>query len=416
MGVMKGIVIAGMLTFGTFTVVIQKIILSMKGRTKNGDKQFKKPWFQTEAMFVGMFGCLAVYEVMRCVERRKARDPARAALLTGEKPQVNDHGKKKQMAVWKQYLIVCMPALCDMCATAMMNIGLLWIAASVWQMLRGSMVIFSALFSKFFLKRRLHASHWIGVATVAFALVIVAFAALNTTGQEGQSSSYSSDSSFASLSSKKEEEEQVSTAQAALGCALVVIAQIIQASQIVIEEFLLNEVSLHAVLIVGLEGMWGTISCSILLCFTKFIPTKYGGEDTLETLYMLAHNPKILGTGLVYAACILCYNLFGMFVTKYTSAVLRTILEGLRTACIWIANLFIFYVIPQKVKTFGEAWNDWSYLQLCGFLFLLLGMFVYNGIVRINGLYYEDKDPKLQQKKEEEPQLVVEVDPPLAQE
>lgn len=403
-GVMKGIVIAGMLIFGTCTVVIQKLILSMYGYGKNHDyHKFKKPWFQTEAMFIGMFGCLVVYEIMRCVQRRKARDPARAGLVSDDKPQVNSPDSPKKMAVWKQYCIVCTPALCDMCATAMMNIGLLWIAASVWQMLRGSMVIFSALFSRFFLKRELHASHWIGVATVAFALVVVAFAALNTTEDADEAAASASFSS--SESSSEPAKEVVTTAQAALGCALVVIAQIIQASQIVVEEFLLKEISLHAVLIVGLEGMWGTISCSILLCFTGFIPEKYGGEDTMDTLVMFFTNGKILATGLVYAACILCYNLFGMFVTQYTSAVLRTILEGLRCACIWVTNLVIHYAGWSK----GETWNTWSYLQLCGFLFLLLGMFLYNGIVRVNGLYYADQDPT-RQKEQAQQETVVDAD------
>lgn len=407
---MKGIVIAGMLIFGTCTVVIQKLILSMYGYGKDHDyHQFKKPWFQTEAMFIGMFGCLIVYEIMRCVKRRKERDPARAGLLSDDKPQVNSPEAPKKMAVWKQYCIVCTPALCDMCATAMMNIGLLWIAASVWQMLRGSMVIFSALFSRFFLKRELHASHWIGVATVAFALVVVAFAALNTTeaaDEAAASGSVSESLSSSELSSSAPAKEVVTTAQAALGCALVVIAQIIQASQIVVEEFLLKEISLHAVLIVGLEGMWGTISCSILLCFTGFIPAKYGGEDTMDTLIMFFTNGKILAMGLVYAACILCYNLFGMFVTQYTSAVLRTILEGLRCACIWVTNLIIHYAAGSK----GESWNNWSYLQLCGFLFLLLGMFLYNGIVRINGLYYADQDPARQAKAQAAQETVVDAE------
>jgi len=169
MGYMTGIVVAGMLTFGTCTVVIQKLIFSMEGKTKSGEKkEFKKPWFQTEAMFIGMFGCLAVYEVMRCVQAAKRRKQPQHVSET--KPLVNSESvrgqpKKGEMARWKQYCIVCTPALCDMCATAMMNVGLLWIAASVWQMLRGSMVIFSALFSKFFLKRELHASHWTGVCT-----------------------------------------------------------------------------------------------------------------------------------------------------------------------------------------------------------------------------------------------------------
>jgi len=399
MGYMTGIVVAGMLTFGTCTVVIQKLIFSMEGVYEKGNpekKKFEKPWFQTEAMFIGMFGCLAVYEIMRCVQRAKAKKNPEPQNVSETKPLVNSDStrgpKKKEMARWKQYCIVCTPALCDMCATAMMNVGLLWIPASVWQMLRGSMVIFSAVFSKFFLKRELHASHWTGVCIVAFSLAVVALAALKGPGLPDEKHSSSSDSSLFSSSSSAPA-EKATTAQVALGCALVVIAQIIQASQIVVEEFLLKEIQLHPVLVVGLEGMWGTITCSILLCFTGYIPAKVGGENTLETLYMLFHNGNILGTGILYASVILCYNLFGMFVTQYTSAVLRTILEGLRCACIWITNLFIFYVVVGPNPNFGEVWSDWSYLQFCGFLFLLLGMFVYNGIVRVEGLYYIDKDP-----------------------
>jgi len=385
---MTGVVVAGMLTFGTCTVVIQKLILSMKGKyNKEGDtKQFKKPWFQTEAMFIGMFGCLAVYEIMRCIQKAKKPEPQH---VSETKPLVNSdsaRAPKKEMAHWKQYVIVCTPALCDMCATAMMNVGLLWIPASVWQMLRGSMVIFSAVFSKFFLKRELHASHWTGVGIVAFSLVVVALAALNAPPLPAGSSSGDEESSSGN-------DAPATTGQVALGCALVIFAQIIQASQIVVEEFLLKEIALHPVLVVGLEGMWGTLSCSILLCFTGYIPEKYGGEDTLDTLYMFFHNGQILGTGILYAAVILCYNLFGMFVTQYTSAVLRTILEGLRCACIWVTNLFIYYVVVGPNPHFGELWSDWSYLQFCGFLFLLLGMFVYNGIVRIEGMYYIDRDP-----------------------
>jgi len=119
---------------------------------------------------------------------------------------------------------------------------------------------------------------------------------------------------------------------------------------------------------------------------------------------MFFTNPNILGFGIFYMIVILCYNLFGMFVTQYTSAVMRTILEGLRCACIWITNLFIRYVVVRKAGSFGEEWNDWSYLQLCGFFFLLLGMFLYNKILRIEGLYYEDRDPELQKKNQKTPE------------
>jgi len=416
-GVIRGIVIAGMLIFGTCTVVLQKIIFKLKGKNRAGETgvEFEKPWFQTEAMFVGMFGCLAVYEILECVKRCKGRDPARQKLMdSSSNVQTDASGSgKKVPSKGKQYVLVMAPALCDMCATAMMNIGLLWINPSVWQMLRGSMTIFSAFFSKFFLKRHLYASHWIGVCVVAFALVVVAFSSLMPgirAKQNGKKSSESSSKHLFEDDSTSNHSDAATVTQVAIGCSLVVFAQIIQASQIVIEEFLLKNISLNPVLIVGLEGMWGFISCAIVLVIVTFIPPPIH-EDSLDTLYMFFVNPNILGFGLLYMAVILCYNLFGMFVTQYTSAVMRTILEGLRCACIWITNLFIRYVIIRKSGSFGEEWNDWSYLQLCGFFFLLLGMFLYNQILRIEGLYYEDRDPELQKKKaQEQPTIEVPTD------
>jgi len=384
----RGLSITGMLLFGTCTVVIQKIIFNLSGKGRKGDIHvFKKPWFQTEAMFIGMLGCLLVYEGMNLYKYLTRRSAEGQRLLDDTKPSVNasQPGTKKSPPKWKQYVLVIAPAMCDMIATSAMNIGLVWISPSVWQMLRGSMVIFSAIFSKFFLKRDLHASHWIGVCTVAFALLVVAFSALMPT-KDAQSESMSDDF-------------EATRTQQAIGCVLVVVAQIIQASQIVVEEFLLHEVDLHAVLIVGLEGLWGGLACSLLLIGVNFVPEPYG-EDVLDTLYMLTHNGKIIGTGIAYALAILAYNMFGMYVTQTTSAVVRTILEGLRCACIWLTDLFIHYVITKDPK-FGESWTQWSYLQLCGFLFLLLGMFVYNGVVRIEGLYYA---PKLEPKKVEETQ------------
>lgn len=105
---------------------------------------------------------------------------------------------------------------------------------------------------------------------------------------------------------------------------------------------------------------------------------------------MIKNNPKIILADFFYACAILMYNMSAMFVTNYTSAVVRAILEGIRCACIWITNLFIHYVIAPGDGRFGERWTDWSYLQLCGFVFLVEGMLVYNGFVRLSCLGYEE--------------------------
>ena len=44
-------------------------------------------------------------------------------------------------------LIWAIPAMCDLCGTSMMYLGLTWTYAASYQMLRGSVVIFTGLLS-----------------------------------------------------------------------------------------------------------------------------------------------------------------------------------------------------------------------------------------------------------------------------
>jgi len=55
------------------------------------------------------------------------------------------------------------PAVADLVATALMNMGLVHITASVYQMLRGAELVFAAIFSIAFLKRKLNYMHLNGL-------------------------------------------------------------------------------------------------------------------------------------------------------------------------------------------------------------------------------------------------------------
>lgn len=61
-------------------------------------------------------------------------------------------------------LLILIPTLFDLAATVLMSIGLLSITASVWLMLRGSEVVFTALLSVTWLRRSLSLWHWSGIA------------------------------------------------------------------------------------------------------------------------------------------------------------------------------------------------------------------------------------------------------------
>ena len=372
------VAIPGMLLFGTATVVVQKFLFeqSANGRACYvNPHKFSKPWFQTNSMFIGMCLALVVYECQKCLFKKKQPIDEQQSLMTNG--EITDDVKKANNE-WKMYFYVAGPACCDLVATSLMNVGLLYIQASVWQMLRGSMVLFSSIFCAFILKRPHYAYMWWSVLLIVIALAVVGVSSVCSTGV-GKAG--------------------VSQGQVIMAIFLTIGSQIIQASQIVVEDFLLHDMTASPVLIVGLEGMWGTIiTCTLFLPIIQNIGGEEGNgvhEDTLDTFQMIGDNPTLLGFTILYIIVILLYNVTGMFVTNITSAVVRTILEGLRTLCIWVVQLIIYYSIlgtdyGNKHSTLGEEWTDWSWMQLSGFFLLFTGMLLYNKIIRVPFFKYPD--------------------------
>src|SRR5690349_15118621 len=52
-------------------------------------------------------------------------------------------------------LLFAIPAMCDLGGTTLMNVGLFYTDASVYQMLRGILVVFNGILAVIFLKQRL---------------------------------------------------------------------------------------------------------------------------------------------------------------------------------------------------------------------------------------------------------------------
>jgi drug/metabolite transporter (DMT)-like permease len=228
-------------------------------------------------------------------------------------------------------------------------------------MLRGAMVVFSALLSIVFLNRKFYLFNWIGISLVIAALVCVGVSCMNAPSPPGQ--------------------VEESTSNVVFGIILVVIAQLVQASQIVIEEFLLKSVKADPLLIVGLEGFWGFL-ITTFICLPIFQHVQWHGfsENSWETLYMLSHNRSILIGVSLYVVVILLYNATAMMVTQQFTAVHRTILEAMRTLCIWMVNIFIYYEVNNS---YGEHWTVWSWFEMLGFVILLFGLFIYNEVIQL---------------------------------
>jgi drug/metabolite transporter (DMT)-like permease len=246
-----------------------------------------------------------------------------------------------------------------------MYVGLTLTYASVFQMLRGSVVIFTGILSVLFLKRKLAPYRWVGMA-----LVLVGTAAVGT-------------SSFVC-----KDDSSTGARNPTVGNILIIVAQVVVAVQVVVEEKFISGYNIPALQVVGWEGLWGFSILSCVLTGMYFLPqpaflqapgaphTRF--EDSGDAFCQLGNSWQL---GLAIGGNILSiafFNYFGISVTKHMNAATRMVLDSVRTVVIWAFSMAV-------------AWQKFCYVQVIGFIVLLAGTVVYNGILKIPGMKYEEE-------------------------
>ncbi|EAY02644.1 hypothetical protein TVAG_252950 [Trichomonas vaginalis G3] len=89
---------------------------------------------------------------------------------------------------------------------------------------------------------------------------------------------------------------------------------------------------------------------------------------------------------------VVVYNVSGMYVTSFSSAIHRNIYESLRTSVVWVLLVIIHYAFPNSGS--GEGLSIYSLVELLGFLISILGSFIYNEVIKIN-CFGSNKDNKI---------------------
>jgi len=260
-------------------------------------------------------------------------------------------------------LIFVLPACCDMTATSLMYIGLNWTYASVFQMLRGSVIIFTGIMSVIFLKRKLRMYHWAGMVLVLLGL-----------GCVGVASFFLGDSDQAP--------------HPILGDIVIVSAQIVVAVQMVVEEKFIGKYKIPPLQVVGWEGIWGFSILSCILVVFYFIPGQSAGnhfENVPDAFVQIGNSWVILVSVLGNIFSIAFFNYFGISITKYASATTRMVLDSVRTLIIWAYSLAV-------------GWQQFQYFQLIGFFLLLQGTCIYNEMILVPLLGLPEKKPSEEDK------------------
>ncbi|XP_075915410.1 solute carrier family 35 member F6-like isoform X2 [Petromyzon marinus] len=223
-------------------------------------------------------------------------------------------------------------------------------------MLRGAVVVFTGLLSVGFLGRRLTASHWSGIGLTIAGLIIVGLADFLGGGAGGGSAPHR-------------------LSEIITGDLLIVLAQIVAAVQMVVEEKLIHKDDIHPLQAVGNEGLFGFTILSLLLVPAYFVPA--GGfstnprgvlEDALDAFCQMGSSASVAGAVALNVLSIAAFNFAGVSVTKEMSATTRMVIDSLRTVVIWAVSLLL-------------RWESFKYLQVIGFVVLLSGAVIYNGLL-----------------------------------
>ncbi|EGG05896.1 uncharacterized protein MELLADRAFT_48630 [Melampsora larici-populina 98AG31] len=255
-----------------------------------------------------------------------------------------------------QKMIFWLPTIFDICGTTLMNVGLLFVPVSVFQMIRGALPLWVAFFSVIFLKRTFKAHKWLSLLIITFGVALVGFAGSLQSKEKTEMKSLGADDGTKTV----------------LGIFLIFFAQVFSASQFVVEEKIMTKYEVPPLEAVGLEGIFGLFTTVIAIPVLHiFIGSKPAGRkgyfDANEGFHQIISNSQILWSSLAIAISISMFNFCGLAVTKHISATVRSVIDTCRSIGIWMVSI-------------GLGWEVFNGLQLLGFLILILGTFLFNEI------------------------------------
>jgi len=321
---------------GTGSSITIKLVYMMSAVDSKGDEsKFEKPLTTTFVMFIAMTCALPFHFFYE-----------RFFLYDSERSRFDS-------SVFK---ILIIPACFDLLGTILSGIGLLYTTVSVYQLVRCTVIIITAFLKVVVLGESLRGYMLRGVFINTIAMVLVSSTTFLQPSEDGRDSR--------------------------IGILFILLSCVVQGSQYVFEEKVMSSQSAPPLIVVGMEGFWGSL---LMICFifpvAYLVPGKDKGcyEDIFDSLVMIKNSTNIQIVLFTFFFTVAFYNVFAIFVTNLLSSIWHAILDNFRPICVWGTDLAIYYLFSNG--SYGEPWDKYSYLQLFGMLVLFFGTAVYNGSI-----------------------------------
>ena len=375
-------VLAGACNAGFNKYIVSQETLGLK---------FSHGWFLNLVMFVGESMGIPVFYLFF----NKKNSPKEESKIVQETHEEETEEEEKKPEINK--FLLAIPGFLDTCSTGLANIGLILLPASIYQMLKGSLIVMTFLMSKFIVKNKHTCDHYVAIPVSTTGVVLVGLSAYLNAGEKSDDAGNFSDAKTTLL-----------------GIVLMVIAMFILSIQFCFDEYFMRKYSCHPLICIGYEGIFGFF-INLLLCiifyFIKcgsyenkeeppyFVKNMCTGDndnvwrpENIVFAYRQLINNSLLSILVPITIIFMAsFNIFGVSITKYGSATTRTVTDNCRSFLVWI-----FFLMPFNQEELIETFNV---LQLIGFLLICLGAFIYNGLFKLEERMSTDNKKKIELKK-----------------
>jgi hypothetical protein len=330
------IMMATMLCTGTLSTITAKF---MNEEVSHG-YHFHHPYFQAASMFIGEAFCLLAYTIYLRIDRSIQTSFDVGAIVTKSDQIISKLGS----------FVYMFPTLFDLIASSLSYLGLIFIAPSVYQMMKGFLIVVVAIFSVVFLKRKLYRHQIVGCALATVGVIIVGTISIFF--------------------------QAASASNPLLGAILVIVAQFFSAGMFIFEELFFGRIKIDPLYAVGLEGIFGIMYFCVLLPIFYFIPCELSFciagkvEDSILAFEQIGSNSTIAFFWVATMIVIALFNWSGISTTKHASALARSTLNTAKTILVWICSMII-------------GWEVFLWPQLIGFFVLAIGTMIYNEVLVI---------------------------------
>jgi drug/metabolite transporter (DMT)-like permease len=357
-----------MVVIGACNTIFNKFLVSSISLGANFDHFF----FTTFMMFIGETFCYIAYKIY---ERRKKNTDLHEELTNETKSDI-----AAPLPPITPY-ILALPALCDFIGSTIMTFALVFLPGSIYQMTRGSIMLFTAAFSKIFLKSKIYIHQILALVCIFVGIGLVGLSTIVFPHKEEDPNP----------NPDLKPDDQGGNGMVIFGFVGLIIAQLFSAAQFVIEEKIVNKYEVHPLQMVGWEGIWGALMYIIVLVIFYFINCQPKNkmcfnytdngidvaklEDWIFSFRQIANSWYIAIFSIFYICCISAYNYVGITITKYVSSPARAVMDNARTVIIWA-----FFLIPvwKNTEDYKDNQEYFNFLELIGFIFLIIGTLVYN--------------------------------------